>query len=287
MWHLQKIPKTVHFYWGSEKLSFLRYLTVLSFKKLNPDWTVKLYFPKEKYLGEKTWSSPEHNGRYEGENFAPRLLTLDISITEIDFSRWAIPDHIPEPFKADFFRWKVLANEGGLWSDFDIVYFKPVEELYFNTESDINTDTVICVKNNPQEWFHSIGFLMSAPENSYYKFIYDQAYPNFNPGIYQSIGSHIPNAYFPTVTAARERFPHLTFVNLPMDVVYPYHEYCLLSLFYGNDQSFITSNTIGIHWYAGGQDAVKWENMLTENNFRDYDTVLANTIARVMDTGAS
>jgi hypothetical protein len=43
MWHLKEIEKTLHTYWGGDSMSYLRYLTLASFRKLNPDWKIFLY----------------------------------------------------------------------------------------------------------------------------------------------------------------------------------------------------------------------------------------------------
>lgn len=85
---------------------------------------------------------------------------------------------LSEVHKSDFIRWELLAEEGGLWSDLDILYIKSIEEVYFNIESPvdievddfpvrINPDTVrevVCVSSfgHGQEC-NSIGFLMCAP----------------------------------------------------------------------------------------------------------------------------
>ena len=59
MWHLTNIPKIVHFYWGNEKLSYLRYMSVYSFRKLNPDWKIKIHVPGALSMIAPTWGSNE------------------------------------------------------------------------------------------------------------------------------------------------------------------------------------------------------------------------------------
>ena len=66
MWQLQKIPKLAHFYWGNDTLSFLRYLSIYTFSKFNPDWRIQFYYPAQKYHGARTWGTPEHTGRFHG-----------------------------------------------------------------------------------------------------------------------------------------------------------------------------------------------------------------------------
>ena len=37
------IPKRIFFYWGGSDMSWMRYMTLYSFRKMNPDWEVILY----------------------------------------------------------------------------------------------------------------------------------------------------------------------------------------------------------------------------------------------------
>mgnify|MGYP000863621701 CR=1 FL=1 len=43
---MNNIPKIVHFYWGKNNpLTFLQYLSVVSFREHNPGWKIKIYYP--------------------------------------------------------------------------------------------------------------------------------------------------------------------------------------------------------------------------------------------------
>ena len=64
-----------------------------------------------------------------------RLLAMEIEKIEVDLNELGVDNRMPESFKADFLRWRLLATAGGLWSDFDIIYFKPMESLYLNLEN--------------------------------------------------------------------------------------------------------------------------------------------------------
>ena len=64
MWHLDKIPKILHVYWGGSSLPKLRYLTIESFAKYNPDWEVRVYVPATPVEGH-SWSTFEQ--KYDGE----------------------------------------------------------------------------------------------------------------------------------------------------------------------------------------------------------------------------
>ena len=44
-WQLN-IPKIFHVYWGGGVMPYIRFLTVKSFMKYNPDWEIMFWYPK-------------------------------------------------------------------------------------------------------------------------------------------------------------------------------------------------------------------------------------------------
>jgi len=283
MWHLEKIPRVIHLYWENDTISFLRYLTVSSFKRFNPDWQIKIYHPKKKYQGARTWSTLEHNIKFLGENYLEKLMAVETDRIEVDFAKLGVNENIPQTFKSDLLRWHILSTEGGVWSDFDIIYFKPMQDLYLNQELNKDIDTLVCL-NGPHESFiyHSIGFLMSSPGNEFYKYINDKAYLNLNLQDYQSTGGTLLNTNFPSLASIKNKFNSLNLANLKMDVIYPMPDYLVRYIFYNNHHHYITSDTIGIHWYAGHPLAGQFENILTEDNFYQYDNVITQIITQVI-----
>ena len=282
-WYLGKIPKVAHFYWGNETISFLRYLTIYSFKKLNPDWKVKLYYPKVRYKGIRTWKTPEHAITFSGKNYFDKLSDIDIEPVKIDFSALGFNHNVPEPFKADFLRWQLLSSAGGLWSDFDIIYFRPMEYLYFNNGENSNVDTLLCIdEKRCDSYKHSIGFLMSSPGNELFKFIRQKSYSNLDLEKYQSIGSIILNTHFPALSAITKEFKTLKVHNLRSHTVYPMRDGDIEAIYNSSDMSLLRPDTIGLHWYGGYSLAGYWENVITERNFRLFDTVITKIIGEVI-----
>ncbi|HYH03953.1 MAG TPA: hypothetical protein VEC37_12680 [Bacillota bacterium] len=280
MWNLHKIPKIAHFYWGNDSISYLRFLSIYSFKKFNPDWEIRLYFPVVKYRGVKTWGTPEHSGQFSGLDYMPELLNLPIEKIAVDFTDYGLDNNVPESFKADFLRWHLLATVGGLWSDFDIIYFRPMDHLGLNKAHYKFLDTIVCLREIPGEVYHSIGFLLGAPENRYYQFIFKQIASFINLGNYQSIGSSIPNTYFPSITSIRERFPDLHLANLPMDVVYPIDYTMVPYLFHTGYLHYLSEACIGLHWFAGHPEAGVFENLLNEHTIINYDNIISLVIRK-------
>jgi hypothetical protein len=125
-----------HFYWGSECTSFLRYLSIASFQLLNPDWEIYLYVPTTLYRGGAGWTTPEvyEGSAYQGRDYSRQLFSLPgLHICEVDFADFPEISQAPEIYKSDFFRWHILDQEGGVYSDTDIVFNRPIREAPFNS----------------------------------------------------------------------------------------------------------------------------------------------------------
>jgi hypothetical protein len=278
MWHLSKIPKIAHFYWGNDTLSYLRFLTIYSFKKFNPDWEIRLYYPKVKYRGEKTWSTGEHSGKFTGLNYLDTLWSMKIPKIEVDFANYGLNNNMPESFKADFLRWRLLATMGGLWSDFDIIYFRPLDKLYLNTVRQQFLDTIVCLNEDINNNYHSIGFLLGSQNNRYYQFISSQTHSMLNPDAYQSIGSQIPNSHFSGMATLRTRFPELNVANLAMNVVYPLDYTMTPYLYHTGYLHYLAATSIGVHWFAGHPESGVFENLLNEHTIINYDNIISLVI---------
>jgi len=252
MWYLTEIQKILHCYWGSKRLSYLRYLTIKSFQFYNPSWKIILYKPKI-LQPNFYWNSEE---QLYGDNYVDctnRIKDLNITIKEIDFNAIGFDNDASEVHKSDYLRWKILYEEGGVWSDMDILFIKPIEQIYFNKLDFSDTDTVVCLNNG-----HSIGFLMSSKGNEYFKTLYQASKKEYKKDGYQSIGSLLCSKLFPTIESIANI--NLNPYNLPMDVVYAYDSTHIYEVFDAKRLNKITNNTVGIHWYGGSKAAGEYLN---------------------------
>ena len=240
-WHL-KVPKTLHVYYGGEKLPYIRMLTVKSFLFHNPDWKVVVWVPKD--VGSlRTWKSRELNYPVLCEDCTPELMGLDIERREFDATKFGFPSSMAEVHKSDFLRLFLLATEGGVWSDMDIIYFKPMTSLAVNTIANKDKETFVCISH----YGHSAGFLMSAPDSRYYEILTSLARTSYNPDLYQGIGATMFNEHFPKFSDVEAVSPS---ANIDMDAVYAHDAMKIPDILNGTPSRF-TDASIGIHWYAG------------------------------------
>lgn len=177
-WNLN-IPKILHLYWGGGVLHNLRFMTIKTFMKYNPDWEVILWYPKYPSIN-RTWFSTEQKYIIGCKDFIEEAMNLSITKNPIDFEEFGLSNTMSEVHKADFIRLHLLSTLGGVWSDMDIFYIKSMISLYFNTKENKNTETFYCDHN----YGHSIGFLMASTNNKFFKELMEISKREFHPGDY-------------------------------------------------------------------------------------------------------
>ena len=284
-WHLTRIPRIAHFYWGGERTSYLRYLSVASFQRVNPDWEVRVYVPATvtSAADATSWTTREC---YEGDHFFGHDYTRDlfalpgVQCCEVRFDAWPEIACARETFKADLFRWHILSGVGGLYSDADIVYHRPISAASFNTAANCDAEIGFCRHYG----VHFIGFLLSAPGAPFFSTAASIAPRAFDVRNYQSIGSHLLNDLYPTDAAITARHGAVAKVNVPMDVVYAYDWRVIDQMHAPGDLDTLPADAIGIHWYGGANSSQEYNALVTHETCGRFGSVLDQLVARVTRT---
>ncbi len=253
-------------YWGG-RLSFLRYLTVLSFKKYNPDWHVIVFYPAFPN-NTISWSTGEQSGVYTGVDYFEKLSNLaeliPISMDSVGFS-----DSMPEVHKSDIVRLWALAEYGGLYSDMDILYFKPLV-IPENTNLIISFDEV--------DRYFSNGFIgCSIVAKSFYSNLFKLTSSTFGDA-YQSFGPSIFNKH-----VQKSNYPSDVW-NIPMSLIYQYNSYHVEDLFVENSNELTTlfpDESIGCHWYGGHPATRHWENTITKDNYQ-FGNIISKVVQEIL-----
>ena len=271
-WKYTNIPKIIHFYWDKSPLSFLNLLSVKSFKELNPDWVVKLYEPKIKHDGI-SWIGHTQKDKYVNINYLQYVYKYCDEIIEVDLEKFNFRNDVSEVYKSDFLRWYLLSTEGGLWSDMDVLYLKPMHTLdlskYINFGNNENLDLTICEESEQYNMNYLIGFLLASKNNEFYANISKKAANAFNSFEYQSIGNKLIRNLYPDIFDIECLHPKMSIANIPLNIVYPYNYRDLSNLYKTNDEYLITDETIGIHWYNAESMTKEYCNKLDLNNLGD------------------
>jgi len=236
--------KHIVFFWSGRSLSWLRYLTIYSFRVLNPEWKISLYLCHTSLV--TTWL--DHNrldfSEYEGEDYLPRLQFLGV-----DVQQWELPPEIcsaTPPHACDLFEWQWLSENVGYYADMDILWVRPMKVP--------DSDAAIVYGKQ-----FSIGLVWSgvAP-NPMFRDIYQESLRTYTPAVYQSAGV-VPiyqllghsgpevDLSIPWFERLREKYP--TVSKLPFPMIHPWdHEQ--LEAMYDELHTEVPTDCVGIHWYG-------------------------------------
>tara|TARA_B110000211_G_C13856698_1_gene454623 strand:- start:60 stop:788 length:729 start_codon:yes stop_codon:yes gene_type:complete len=224
---------------------------------------------------DTTWRRADSHHRNDStdykskENYFNQLLFEEpIKIIKVDFSKTVIGSSGSEPHKSDFLRWNVLYQKGGLWSDMDIIYHKPMTELYFNNYENSQTDLIVSYDKRHIENgvnLTPIGFLLTKPKNSFFNSLAKKSIKLFDRNRYQSIGAYMWMGSYPNIESIRESH-HLRVLNLDHNVVYQF-DWNNLEQIYKSRTEKLDDKSIGIHWYGGHPLSQEFNNKINHKNY--------------------
>ena len=270
-----KIPKTMNFFWAGSQLSWMRYLSLLSFRVFNPDWTIRVH--QTNVEGVKQWNSSEtlDSQTFHGIDYSEKLDKLDLV-----FDNWKPPIPGLSPAHAsDLCQWELLSGEGGFYVDMDILFTKPVPYNQFKDQ-----DAIFCLS----EGFMAIGFFGASPNNPLFQEVSRSARGGYKNDAYQSTGAEaiyklagvwpnwgaINNPGEAALQVLKTIHNDLSVLKLPDHTVYPWN-YKSTAAIFGETHKTL-EETIGIHWFGGNSLSQEWNNQLTEENFRDHDNTFTH-----------
>lgn len=277
-------PKLVSLYWDGSPLSYLNYLTVVSFNHYNPGWKIVVWVPTKR-TATISWKGRENKLRYKGPDHFHRLHGIpNVTVNKVSLDSIGFNNNHSEVIKSDYLRYYVLHKHGGLWSDFDILYTGSVEEKMSFAES-----TVIfkcpsrSVPRGPIEsYYFPIGFLMCMPNNVFFSRILEECHRFFDPKKYQSIGANMWKELFLPPRAGNKFQAGLDRIRSITKSIAVCSEAYYLPFAWNQLGGFLGRGTerhgcnelprenIGIHWFNGADRskryAIELEGRL--NNFQ-------------------
>lgn len=275
----RRFPRKAWCYWGEATLPYLRYATLATFCRHNPDWSVTLFRPDRPQTA-KTWCTDHQRYTLDCRDYSGDLAKLPIQQRVLAPGTMGLPEGVPEVQLSDLLRLHLLATEGGVWSDMDILYFAPL-----NLPLD-RADTYLC--DGP--YGHSIGLLASTPDNPVFRFLLAQA-----TKAVQRIGHEYQAAGAITFNANRDKlaqldgantkvFPALgkTIHHIPMETVYAYNAMDVPAIYAepGDGGAKFSPDSIGLHWYGAHPLAGIAQNTVTADNWGQLTSVLGVALRR-------
>jgi hypothetical protein len=282
---MKTVPKRIFFYWGNKEMSWLRYMTLYSFRKFNPDWEIELHVSDVKNL-TRGWKGPIiqdfHTYETQEKNWLPEVEKLGVKIKECP----VLAEEATPIQNSDIFRWNELATNGGFYSDMDILFIKPIEEYYQqvkNFETGISYHTG---KKRRQRFanfngYFSIGFMFSAGNNRFFRDIFESSKTGDLIN-YQNAGVHAIYRMLGSTEGIAEYRDGMHLI--PMKVVYPYRSNQQRQFFaIADNRQIHGSVTIGIHWYAGNKAAQAFNNAVNPDTLNNFNNTMSYWLKRVWD----
>lgn len=263
------IPKVMNFFWSGPRMTFMRYMTLYSFRHWNPNFRMVLWHPSDPCMG-KTWSSVELDDTgYSGEDYLPRIENLNI-----DRRAWSpMFEGLSHSQASDLFEWHLLSTIGGLYCDMDVLWLQPIESI---REAFWRSDVLYCLESDGKMF--AIGLLGASPRCPMYQDIYLSAIRNYNPDRYESAGTFAVykstgGAYkgLSVIECYKTRYPGLSISRLPDISLYQFDCRSYQQIF--TSTTNVSERCLGLHWFGGGPVSQQWNRRLTAKTYKSYDNV--------------
>jgi len=272
-----KMPRRMSFFWAAKRMSWMRYMTLRTFRYHNPDWQIVLYLGDAD--GGKGWKSSEtmDSQTYLGTDYSDQVSSLDVEVR-----KWTSPLPALAPAHAcDLCQWEFLSQTGGFYADMDILFVRPMP--YKDLQ---NADAVFCLS----EGYMAIGLVGASANSPLFRHVSAMAKENYSPSSYQSTGAeaiyrlagiwpnwstfNLPGTK--AMSVLRRKYKKLTIAELPPVTVYPWTYKQMECVF--SQTNAVPEGCVGIHWFGGNNLSQQWNNQFTEDNWRQFSNTFTEAL---------
>ena len=271
---VEDLPNIAFTFWEGKEFSYLHLLTVQSLAHYNPDLTILIYSSEVETDIHSTWTTNEH-----GVAITNNLSNISLlrSIKNVQFVKVNMDAYFPGLstmsciHKSDILRIMKLKEHGGIWFDFDILFFRPI------------TPSLLRLRRHDIGIFKyeehiAIGFIFSHPNNPIFKYLTTAIailLDRNSASEYQSIGSRL----WDRLMALPIIQSHIQL--LPNYICYSYTASQVHSLYYSN-KDITLQDTIGIHWYNGSPLTKRYINQTNFQNLSPDHCVMDKYVHQVI-----
>jgi hypothetical protein len=285
------IPKIASFYWGNERMSYLRYLTLASFRKQNPDWRMQLFVHRSD-IG-RTWGQGAALEKewYRGPDYLDRVLDLGVELIGAE-GRGILERTGPlnDVHLSNLIGFDVLAKEGGCVFDMDILFIRPIDKVIADlgdAEAGRIEFQIAAANGETRLGYTPVCFLASSGDVQFWRDVLDYSIRHQSPDDYES-------ACTPALTDVpkwEEYVGHPLIKLIPQESVFPFSVYPDLdfmamtwTVHVSDGRHMISPDSIGVHWNGGSDNGTKHCAQVTEESLlRHTDTLCL--LAREMGFG--
>jgi len=270
------IPKELHLYWDESNMSKLQMFTITTFHKHNPDWKINVYISKQDYKGKAKYI-PD----YTGPDYFQAVKKMDyVNITTVDLDDYGIAHELHGILRSDIFRYHILYTIGGVWSDFDVIWLKPMEHFnniaYYGTAPIREANAIVSFMAGTHGG-HSIGIMIHAKGDPYALSLIEATTKVKPPYKHEKFGGDMLNTYYPTLDSLSK---HGNVIGARFETYYPYNIHppnvTIQKLYRGVDLSCINNNVMCVHWYNGRKESKQYVNTNGFTRNCSMTTILKN-----------
>lgn len=280
------IPNRAMFYWSGGPLSWMRYCSLWSFRRLNPTWEIVLFYGGP-HANAETWTDSNEKQDWMGE--APRDYLGEVRLLGVDLKQWHCPagfSDLTSVHRNDLCRWGALSKFGGWFFDLDILFVDSMEVLKADVASP--PPEAFDVAFVPMRDYCPTGFIGAAAGNKFTEACYHAAAGSPQRKRYRSAGSEALLGMTPLAgrfsytarecqRALQSAFPSTRFWWLRSRVAYPW-EWHRSNEIFGADRTVDYPETVAIHWYAGSRYSQRFNRMLTHANYRLHQNTFTSYV---------
>jgi len=271
------MTKTVVAYWCGDRLSWLRYLSVLSFVTMNPDWRFHLYYGQNP-VKSRDWIGGETQDflKYRGPDYWEHLRELD----QVELIQWVNPYGVTNPLhERDLFRWSYLYINGGIFVDLDLLWLKAFEPI----ADDLSCELGLCATS--EDIF--LGVIAAQPRSAVIAGVLDASRCNLQAGSYHSTGTDAITKYLGRhcgiVGALIEKHQDVGICFVHPGILNPWNYMQVGMCFSDSVSEEMYEGCYAIHWWGSHPIAQEFNNRMNADTYERYDNVLARVAGKLYE----
>lgn len=262
-------------------MSFLRYVSIFSFKKLNPDWNVTVIRrrnPSETKCD--SWNEKPDFLHFKGKDYANKLNNLDVNVLWLEDIYPEISTlKLPELHMGDLMQWRVLNDVGGVFSDTDILYFKPMD---FEKIKNIDIG-LVSFNGNPKPGYIPTSFVIGRP-NQFFSVLCEKA-KDIDYSDWEAAGTSLIHRVFGDFNSVKDAFPDKNVQRIDSKLFFPFSETDYPFVQYFSLMFFenipMPEQSIGIHWYGSSRISQFFNNSINSENYTKQNNTICNLIKQL------
>jgi len=280
--------KNIFFIWESGAMSFLRVMTLISFRKHHQDWKINLIINNKvkKYDSWLTTETQDFENSSIEDNFN---LCKDLNINFIELEEEYSKvleglEDISPVHKKDLLNWYLLSINTGVVADMDIIFIDSLEEEY---EKFINSPAefgITCFNNHPKPNYLPIS-IMFGRNSTLCETILEKGKRDYNKDVYECCGADLfeEDLYERIIDPFDWRYFRINEELIyPFTTTIPIFEQAMMAPFIKHEPPYQFSNkTSGIHWYGGCPISQHANKILNKDNFKNINSCITNYIKKI------